>query len=603
MNVKANTVLRQISLNKKTNDHNNEKENYGKPIQRRVSSVSSKSLSPDVIQLNSETLTTGCTVSSSEITALFIGNLDSSVTTEKLTEMFQKYPSFISAKVCCDSETQKSLGHGYLNFSSKTEADTATDEFNYQILFGKEIRIMPSIRDSIFRKNIGTNVFFSNLPLQKEKLTSRRFYDIFKQYGKILSVKLDSNKNIGFVYFEDEHVAKNVIKQFNKKEFLGNLVTCGIHFDKDIRKDPQFEKKLSNLDTEILVDKELEIPTSENIELKGSKKKIAMIQPNGVFVKNLPLTMEKNDLLDIFSESGPIKSVFLSTPKNSDYLWAFITYKDKESVAKSIEAFNGKAVSGKKLFVTHAYSKQNITSPGYILYLSNLSSICDKKFLTQLMVQLKIKGATISVEEPESDQLSTMKGHIKFRNRRDLLRTQSILDQKIVGGCVIKTSEGEYDIDDTEQQMQKIIENPINKKVGCQVQAHSSNPFRSNYVIQSSIPHKKESKNYYIPRSRYVITPNVSRNLYSTRNGYEDSTTTMEILNEYVRKKLDNLKFPFASRPENLNSISEYIFTVFWNCDKLKLSEFLLLVGNTTKYDDILSAQIDSAATILGFGR
>lgn len=599
----ASNILRQISLNKRPNDASNKKEIFEKPVRRHVSSSSSKSFSPDVVQIDNETLESGIKVVNSDTTALFIGNLDSRVTSDKLTEIFRKYPSFVSAKVCCDSESQISLGHGYLNFGNKTDAEIATDDFNYQTLFGKEIRIMPSIRDSVFRKNIGTNVFFSNLPLQTENLTSRRFYDIFRQFGKVLSIRLDSNKNIGFVYFEDEDVAKNVIKQFNKKEFLGNIISCGIHFDKDVRKDPQFEKKLSYLDNEVLVEKELEIPMSENIELKGAKKKTATVQPNGVFVKNLPLTTEKKDLLDIFSQSGPIKSVFLSQQKDCDYLWAFITYKDKESVSKSIFTFNGKDMDGKKLFVTHAYSKQNVVSKGPILHLDNLSPICNKKFLNQVMAQLKIKGADIIVEENENSELSTMKGQITFQNKSDLLKCKTFLDQKTVGGCVIQALfDDQNSSENTGLQQQKITENKVYRRHGFQIQPTASNSL-TKILGQASVPHMNKNKNYYIPRTRYAVAPSIPRSSYPMRSEHENNSTTMEVLNGIVKKKLDNLKFPFASRPENLNSISEYIFTVYWNCDKLKLSEFLLLVGGATKYDKILAAQIDAAATTLGFGR
>ncbi|KAL3236641.1 Pes4p [Nakaseomyces bracarensis] len=599
--MKSSNVLRQISLNKRPKNASNEKENFSTG-QRHVSIISSRSASPDVVQINNESFTLG--TSDSVSTALFIGNLDPHVTTEMLSEIFQKYPSFISAKVCIDSESQKSLGHGYLNFGSKEEADIATDEHNYQVVFGREIRIMPSLRDSIFRKNIGTNVFFSNLPLQREKLTSRRFYNIFRQFGKILSVKLDSNKNIGFVYFEDEKVAKDVIKQFNRKEFLGNVVSCGIHFDKDIRKDPQFEKKLSILDTSILVEKEIDIPTTENVELQGAIKKNALIQPYGIFVKNLSINVTKNDVLDNFSEAGPIKSVFLSTRNNSDYLWAFITFKNKESVSKAIQKFNGRELRGKKLFVTYAYSKENIPSKGLLLQLSNLSPICNKRFLIQAMEQLKIIDADIVIRESENKEFLTMTGEITFKNKRDLLTAQSFLHQKIVGGCEIQAIQ-----EGLQNKVKKeIIPNPISenfapKKGRISVQSNVSNPFLGKYVVRSSTPFTKENKNYYIPRNRYVVSPNTISNTYSKHNQQEDFTTITEVLNMNVKKQLDNLKFPFASRPENLNTISDYIFTVYWNRDKSKVSEFLLLLGTSPKYGRIFVAQVDSAATTLGFGR
>lgn len=79
---------------------------------------------------------------------------------------------------------------------------------------------MPSMKNTLFRKNIGTNVFFSNLPLENPQLTTRSFYLIMIEYGNVLSCLLERRKNIGFVYFDNDISARNVIKKYNNQEFL-----------------------------------------------------------------------------------------------------------------------------------------------------------------------------------------------------------------------------------------------------------------------------------------------------------------------------------------------------------------------------------------------
>lgn len=129
-------------------------------------------------------------VTSQKVSSLFIGDLDPNVTEKMLNDTFRVFPSLISVKICVDSETGISLGYGYLNFYSSKDAETAIETFSYVNLFGREVRIMPSMRNSYFRKNIGTNVFFSNLPLEQPALTTRVFYETFREYGKVLSCKL-----------------------------------------------------------------------------------------------------------------------------------------------------------------------------------------------------------------------------------------------------------------------------------------------------------------------------------------------------------------------------------------------------------------------------
>ena len=77
--------------------------------------------------------------------ALFIGDLDFSITEEMLTKLFSRYSSFISAKVCINKFTNKSLGHGYLNFGKQIDAARAINEFNYRKLLSKEIHLMLSL--------------------------------------------------------------------------------------------------------------------------------------------------------------------------------------------------------------------------------------------------------------------------------------------------------------------------------------------------------------------------------------------------------------------------------------------------------------------------
>lgn len=88
--------------------------------------------------------------------------------------------------------------------------------------------------------------FFSNLPLENPQLTTRSFYLIMIEYGNVLSCLLERRKNIGFVYFDNDISARNVIKKYNNQEFFGNKIICGLHFDKEVRTRPEFTKRKKN---------------------------------------------------------------------------------------------------------------------------------------------------------------------------------------------------------------------------------------------------------------------------------------------------------------------------------------------------------------------
>lgn len=121
-----------------------------------TSSRSSQSETSDIVKLAGSSCAaanTGferknTTLESKPTVALFIGDLHKRVTEDVLETYFSKYNSLVSTKICKDSSSGESLGYGYLNFSKQEDADLATEEFNYRLIMGNEVRIMPSLRNT-----------------------------------------------------------------------------------------------------------------------------------------------------------------------------------------------------------------------------------------------------------------------------------------------------------------------------------------------------------------------------------------------------------------------------------------------------------------------
>lgn len=70
---------------------------------------------------------------------LFVGNLSWSVDDAKLSELFSKYSSVVSAVVIKDKETNRSRGFGFVEFSDDSEADRAVSEVNETEVDGRKI--------------------------------------------------------------------------------------------------------------------------------------------------------------------------------------------------------------------------------------------------------------------------------------------------------------------------------------------------------------------------------------------------------------------------------------------------------------------------------
>ena len=72
-------------------------------------------------------------------TKLYVGNLDYSVTGDKLSEMFAQAGSVTSAVVITDRHSGRSKGFGFVEMSSDEETKKAIEMFNEKDLQGRNM--------------------------------------------------------------------------------------------------------------------------------------------------------------------------------------------------------------------------------------------------------------------------------------------------------------------------------------------------------------------------------------------------------------------------------------------------------------------------------
>lgn len=76
---------------------------------------------------------------------VFCGDLGNDVTDEMLTETFQKYPSFVKAKVVRDKRTNKSKGYGFISFKDAQDYARASKDWNGKYLGSRPIKLKKSL--------------------------------------------------------------------------------------------------------------------------------------------------------------------------------------------------------------------------------------------------------------------------------------------------------------------------------------------------------------------------------------------------------------------------------------------------------------------------
>ncbi|CCE66095.1 hypothetical protein TPHA_0O01260 [Tetrapisispora phaffii CBS 4417] len=604
--------------------------------------------------------------------SLFVGNLPEHVTEEMLKEKFNDYKSIISIKVCRDSVSKRSLGYCYFNFEDSASAEDFTERYNYKVLFdNKEIKIMPSLRNSFFRKNVGTNVFFCNLPLndglkneedaeREVKLTTRIFYETFRKYGKILSCKLDYRKNIGFVYYEDDVSAKKAIKSFNNKIYFGKKILCGLHFDKNVRSNPDFEKKKQQLDSDIFIREELltdedakdksivdqissksndDVEDNDNIGYSITQKnkieddvsiaatvngdserrndannenKLKKVFPNSVFIKNLPIDTTDEEILNHFSSIGPLKSVFSSKVNKFDSVWSIVTYKKIADACFSITHFNKTLFKDRIIQLAKAHSKDIKAGPAVkdygihtgpenyntVVFVNNISSQCDELFLTKLLNESNKTFEEVRFLKAKNDKDSfRMSCTINCHTQAEATRIQEFLNKKVIFGNVVHAN---------------IRSKFVNNSYTPQFYQYSrrshypSNDIPKKYFHYANPYYYQQyyHKNYYNNMLPYYYNHFYFKNIaiQNMNNNWVDIEQN-EILNDlkdavkfYCRKINENSNL----KDSDISCISEYIFNVFGRSDVNKLKETIMINPNGDD-NEMLLEKILEASKCLGY--
>ncbi|CCH61887.1 hypothetical protein TBLA_0F03500 [Henningerozyma blattae CBS 6284] len=527
-------------------------------------------------------------------TALFIKNLDSIITEKDLNTYFKKYVSFVSSKLCKDSKTQNSLGYGYLNFKDNFEIEKIIDENCYKKnIFNnkKEIIIMPSIRDKTSLQNFGTNVFFKNLPTENPLLTTRFFYDYFKKFGKIISCKIEFEKKIGFIFFKKETDAKNAIEQSNGQKFLNDVIYCNIHFNKIIR-NLKFEQNI--------VKNPVPNEIRHNLTIEP---KLTPIK-NTIHISNLPNYILKKDILRFMPKSVDKKDIIVKTQdKTTNLREVFIKFNDLNDSTVTFGKLKDCEFEGKTLtvdlisFPKTLEKLANASSPAKLrVYLENLSVVCNPEFLKYLTVQEKIDVKDIIITSYIQDPL-TFFGYISCKESKDALKLYKFLKGRLVGGSIINTSwESHEPLNAIKIEVNK-DENISEIKTSTNSEAKASEE-NSNVLKRPMDPTNVKVYPDYIICLKKFSPPKIPY--------YSEFKTRRQIIDQLkkkIREKIEFIKFPFATREENLTCIAEFIFDIYWNGDGKNILLFLNQVKYIPQTRQLFLQQIEEAASVLGFGR
>lgn len=185
---------------------------------------------------------------------LYVRNIDTGVTDEKLAEVFGQFGTVTSAKVCQLETEGRTGGFGYVAFEKHEDALRAVEELN-----GKPNEIAKEgsnldvsrfrsrderqrERERARRERAQQFSKYPNLYVKgfDETVNSDRLRELFERYGETVSVTvmMDTETNLsrcfGFVSMKDQNAASQAIHELNGSTFLSSqplFVTYAVRRD------------------------------------------------------------------------------------------------------------------------------------------------------------------------------------------------------------------------------------------------------------------------------------------------------------------------------------------------------------------------------------
>jgi len=154
-------------------------------------------------------------------TNLIVNYIPPSLNEDQLRHLFMGYGNVESVKIVKDKMTQRSLGYGFVKFSSDAEANAAIEGLNGRQIENKILKVAISKPPTDEKLQ---NLYIAGL---EPHLTKEDLSTIFQSYGRVLEAKILVDKStgtargIGFVKFETAEEAEAAIKALNGVTLAG----------------------------------------------------------------------------------------------------------------------------------------------------------------------------------------------------------------------------------------------------------------------------------------------------------------------------------------------------------------------------------------------
>jgi RNA recognition motif-containing protein len=171
-------------------------------------------------------------------TNLFIGDLDPTITSAQLREVFRQFGPIYEEETFV-----KNRNYGFVRFRHRKHAELAKREMNNKVLGARAIRI--GWGDANYQRHC---VHIQFEPAESEALTESEVISKFEEFGTVMSVNLPRNqgqlRGFGFIYYDDTDAGENSAARAITT--LNSAPICGVRIQCNYGKKPSNKKKKQN---------------------------------------------------------------------------------------------------------------------------------------------------------------------------------------------------------------------------------------------------------------------------------------------------------------------------------------------------------------------
>jgi polyadenylate-binding protein len=267
---------------------------------------------------------------------LFVKNIPTNVKPREFYEAFAQFGDIVSAKFNEDDEGNP-LGYGYVNYYEADSAEKALKYFENNQIWGSKLDVQRFQKKNERLNSLSTNknLYIKNLPAD---FSDSDLKNLFGKFGNISWSKVMTDKNnraFAILAFDNED---NAVKA--RETLSGHKIGENEIFIDSLMKKSERQRLLTTRINE------------NNFRLNNLYKNC------NLHIRNLHSDIEENQLTEIFSRYGEVKSVkipkfILETKVNNEYKeylmskgFGYVCFTDAEAANRAKEELNGQPLPG-----------------------------------------------------------------------------------------------------------------------------------------------------------------------------------------------------------------------------------------------------------------